>query len=56
MEELVAPDGTVKAFRPNLAAFYKAKGWKPAKKSAAKKTKAGNVGGDAPDTGTDKEN
>jgi len=47
METLVAPDGTVRSFRPRLAAHYKAHGWKPVKankaKSPAKKPPAGSV-------------
>jgi len=44
METLVAPDGTVRSFRPRLAAHYKAHGWKPVKaKSTAKKPPADSV-------------
>ena len=47
MEELEAPDGTVRAFRPKLAAYYKERGWKPVKKkSTSKKDAAGSVDAD----------
>lgn len=57
MEELEAPNGTIKSFRPKLAALYKAQGWKPtvkAKKSTKKAAKA-SLDDDQPDTGTTQE-
>lgn len=64
MEQLRAPDGTVKSFGPRLAAYYKDRGWTPtaqpakkasAKKSTAKKSKTGSVTDDQPDTGKTQE-
>ena len=59
MEELEAPDGTVRSFRPKLAAYYKARGWKatkPAKvKKSTKKAAAASLNDDTPDQGTTQE-
>lgn len=38
MEELRSPDGTVRSFRPKLAAYYKDRGWTPTKPAKAKTT------------------